>query len=140
MTKDEENLKLLSIFHYVVAGLAALFAIFPLMYVGMGAFMLCGKFDVPHPDPVARPMGWVFIAIGTIFFLMGLVFVVCVALAGRYLSRRRHYNFCLVMAAVACAFMPFGTVSGVFTIIVLQKESVRQLFGRAPSSPPVVTS
>ena len=34
------------------------------------------------------------------------------------------------MAALSCAFFPFGTVLGVFTIIVLQKDSVRQLFGR----------
>src|SRR3989442_15961022 len=140
MTKDEENLKLLSIFHYVVAGLGGLFSLFPLMYVGMGALMLCGKFDAAHADPMAQPMGWVLVAIGTILFVMGLVFVVCVALAGRYLSHHRRYTYCLVMAAVACTFMPFGTVLGVFTIIVLQRESVRQLFGRTPSSPPVVTS
>jgi len=44
------------------------------------------------------------------------------------------------MGAVDCMFMPFGTVLGVFTIIVLQKEAVRRLFGLAPFSPPVVAS
>ena len=29
--------------------------------------------------------------------------------------------FCLVIAAVQCAFVPFGTVLGVFTIVALQK-------------------
>src|SRR5713226_1439963 len=99
MTKDEENLRLLSIFHYVVAGLSALFSLFPLFYVAMGALMLCGKLDAAHPDPAGRPFGWVLIAFGAIFFLMGLTFVVCVALAGRYLLRRRHYTYCLVTAA-----------------------------------------
>ena len=32
------------------------------------------------------------------------------------------------MAAVECVFMPFGTVLGVFTIIVLMREPVKQLF------------
>ncbi len=140
LTKDEENLRLLSIFHYVVAGLGALFSLFPLLYVGMGALMLYGKLEGADSDPAARIMGWVFIGIGLVFFLMGLSFVVCVALAGRHLSRRRHYMFCFIMGAVDCLFMPFGTVLGVFTIIVLQKEAVRQLFGLAPLSPPVVTS
>ncbi len=32
------------------------------------------------------------------------------------------------MAGVACMFMPFGTVLGVFTIIVLLRDSVKELF------------
>jgi len=140
MNRDEENLRLLSIFHYVVAALSGLFSFFPLIYVAIGALMLCGRLNPSHPDPMLRPMGWMIIAIGTLFFLMGLAFVLCVALAGRYLSRHRHYLFCLVVAAFSCLLMPFGTVLGVFTIIVLQKESVRQLFGHASSSPPAAPS
>jgi len=140
LTKDEEHLRLLSIFHYVVAGLSALFSLFPLLYVGMGALIVCGKLDGPHADPTPRIMGWVVLGIGVVFFLMGIGFVVCVALAGRYLSRRRHYTYCFTMGAVDCIFMPFGTILGVFTIIVLQREAVRRLFGLAPFSPPVVAS
>lgn len=46
----------------------------------------------------------------------------------RFLSRRRHHVFCLVIAGIECLVMPFGTVLGVFTIIVLTKESVREMF------------
>ena len=42
--------------------------------------------------------------------------------------------FCLVMGAVECVFMPFGTVLGIFTIIVLMRESVKPLF--TPNNPP----
>jgi hypothetical protein len=46
-----------------------------------------------------------------------------------------------VMAGVECIFAPFGTVLGVFTIIVLMRESVKQLFTvknalQATSAPP----
>jgi len=34
------------------------------------------------------------------------------------------------MAGVECMFMPFGTVLGVFTIIVLMRPSVKEIFGR----------
>ena len=43
----------------------------------------------------------------------------------RFLSR-----ICIVMAALACLSMPFGTVLGVFTIIVLARPSVQALFSR----------
>ena len=35
------------------------------------------------------------------------------------------------MAATMCLFMPFGTVLGVFTIIVLMRPSVKPLFDQA---------
>jgi hypothetical protein len=37
------------------------------------------------------------------------------------------------MAGLACMFMPFGTVLGVFTIIVLVKENVKGMFRGAAS-------
>ena len=52
------------------------------------------------------------------------------AVAGRRLAQRRSYMFCMVMAGVACMLTPVGTVLGVFTIIVLNRPSVRRLFGR----------
>jgi hypothetical protein len=39
------------------------------------------------------------------------------------------------MAAIACMFMPFGTILGVFSIIVLVRPSVKSLFDAA--TPPV---
>ena len=32
------------------------------------------------------------------------------------------------MAGIECIFMPFGTVLGVFTIIVLMRPSMKELF------------
>jgi hypothetical protein len=52
----------------------------------------------------------------------------CIAFAGRFLRRRTHRTFCLAVAAVSCLFTPFGTVLGVFTLIVLSREGVRQAF------------
>ena len=59
----------------------------------------------------------------------GMVFsVTLIFLAGRFLAQRRHHTFCVTMAAVQCLFMPFGTILGVFTIVVLNRPSVKQLF------------
>jgi hypothetical protein len=42
------------------------------------------------------------------------------------------------MAGVECIFMPFGTVLGAFTLVVLLRESVKQLFTGNPPPPPAV--
>jgi hypothetical protein len=39
MNQESEHLRLLAIFHYVVAGLAALFSLFPLIYTTIGAIL-----------------------------------------------------------------------------------------------------
>jgi hypothetical protein len=130
MSTDHENLRLLSVFHYVVAGLAGLFSLLPIFHITMGALLVSGKLGDPNEQAADRLFGMLFILMGVCLLVIGFAYAAAMALAGRNLTRHRNYVFCLVMAALSCAFFPFGTVLGVFTIIVLQKDSVRQLFGR----------
>jgi len=56
---DAEHLKLISIFHYVVSGLAAFFACFPIIHLVVGLFMIFApqKFGPGNNQPPAEP-GW----------------------------------------------------------------------------------
>ncbi len=127
MNQDLEHLRLLSIFHYVVAGLTALFSLIPCFHLFFGLAMVTG--NLGHGDDTfARGMGWFFIIFAGLFITGGMTFAVCLALAGQKLARQEGYTFCLVVAGVACMLMPFGTVLGVFTIVVLMRESVKKLF------------
>ena len=56
------------------------------------------------------------------------------AICGRALARRTRYWFVFVIACIECLFMPFGTILGVFTLIVLSRESIKNLFLSEPSS------
>jgi hypothetical protein len=127
MAPEDENLRILSVFHYVVAGVAAAFSLFPVFHVVLGTMMVLGRLDDGGSPPPAV-FGWFFIGIGVFFILVGMTFAACYAFAGRFLSRRRHYMYCLIMAGIGCMFVPFGTVLGVFTIVELQKDSVRAMF------------
>jgi hypothetical protein len=152
MDQDREHLKLLSIFHYIVAALMGTCACVFIVYIVIGAVFVINPQAMGPPGqqpppglhihdfhggavqgpPGAQPppafFGWMFIAFGTIPLLLGWGTAVFVLLAGRFLARRKHYTFCLVMAAIACLFMPFGTVLGIFTLIVLLRPSVKPLF------------
>lgn len=141
MDQDQEHLKLLSIFHYVVAALVAMFACLPLIHFFMGVGMLLGWME-PSQSPSERfplmIMGWFMVLFAGFFVAAGWALAICTAMAGKYLAERKSYNFCLVVAAVLCLFMPFGTVLGVFTILVLVRPSVKAMFeGRAPELPTV---
>ena len=126
MSQDEQYLNLLGIFHYVVGGITACFACIPIIHLVLGLAMLSGKFDGSDPPPPF--LGWIIVIIASTFILIGAVLAATIILAGRRLRQRRSYNFCFVLACIECIFMPFGTVLGVFTIILLHKDSVRQLF------------
>jgi uncharacterized membrane protein len=139
MNNDIEQLRLLSIFHYIVGAFAALFALFPMIHLMIGISMVSGRFD-DFSDRPEMFFGWFFILIALTVIAAGLAFAGCLIAAGRFLASQTHYTFCLVVAALACAFMPFGTILGVFTIIVLQRPSVKGLFGRAGPPPPPPTS
>ncbi len=128
VNQDEDHLRLLSIFHYIVGGLAAFFSFFPLFYGAIGLVFLLAPAHPQHGEPPPPLLGWFFVAFGSFFFLLGLVFATCVILSGRSIARRRHHTFAFVVACIECLFFPFGVVLGVFTIIVLSRRSVKELF------------
>jgi hypothetical protein len=136
MNRDREHLRLLAIFHYVTAGLAALFSFFPLLYTTVGiVFIFAARHGTAKPGEELPPefLGWIFAVIGAALFVIGIAMAICILIAARSVAHCKHYSFALVMACIECIFVPFGTILGVFTIVVLSRESVKGLF----SSPTV---
>ena len=139
MNQDDQQLDLLAIFHYVAAAITALFFCFPLIHVAFGIAMVSGALDGPGgpggpPGSPAPPavVGWIFIVLPGLMILFGWTLAVLMAVAGRRLQLRTSYTYCLVVGGVECLLMPYGTILGVFTIVVLMRDSVRQIFGLGP--------
>jgi hypothetical protein len=129
---DTEHLKLIAIFHYIVSGLAAFFACIPVIHLVIGLFMILApqRFGPGNNQPPAF-IGWFFVGMASFFIVAGWIFAVLVLIAGRFIARRKHHQFCFIVACVECIFMPFGTVLGVFTILVLNRATVKELFERS---------
>ncbi len=131
---DTEHLRLLAIFHYIVGGMTCLFALFPLLHVIMGLMIINNPDSFRPPEgEVAQEdfqaiFGWFFVIIGGSFILIGQIVGILIVVAGRNLQRWRNHTFCLVIACLECVIIPFGTVLGVFTILVLNRESVKRRF------------
>jgi hypothetical protein len=135
---DVEHLRLLSIFHYVVAGLTAFVSFFPLLYTGMGAlFVYLARQPIkPGESPPPELLGWFLVGFGIFLAIVGFALAVLIFLTGRALARRRRYWFAFVVACLECIFIPFGTILGVFTLIVLSRESTKRLFAPETSVGP----
>jgi hypothetical protein len=132
MAEEEKHLDYLKIGHYVVGGIGMLFACFPLIHLFIGLAIVFGGFDMQDDsgNPPPDALGWLFVVIGGLFFLIGQACAICVILSGRFIANRKNYMFSFVMACLLCACFPFGTLLGVFTIVLLTKEPVKALYGR----------
>ncbi|PPT97467.1 hypothetical protein [Xanthomonas arboricola] len=130
--EDLQQLKLLSIFHYVLAGITGLFSLFPLLHLFLGIAMVSGHMPAQTgsgaPQMDERLFGWFFVAFAAVFIVCGLTLAACMAYAGRCIAQRRRHLLCLIVAGISCSFMPFGTVVGVFTLVVLLRPQVKALF------------
>ena len=130
---DIEHLRLLAIFHYIVGGVAALFSLLPLIHVGIGVWMLTSPETIQSHDqggPPAELFGYLFAGVGLMFVLVGETLAGLMIYSGRQIQKRDKYPLSFVMACIMCLFVPFGTILGVFTIIVLSRDSVKRLYGR----------
>lgn len=78
--------------------------------------------------------GLVLVLFAGFFILLGSTMAVLFFCSGRNPAARTRSAYCLVLSGVMWIFMPLGTVLGVFTIIVLMRDSVKPLFGH-PAAP-----
>ena len=129
---DRQHLRLLSIFHYILGGIIAFFSLVFLGHFFIGISMITSpeSFPMEPPgEPFPKEFGYLFAAMGGTIVLLGESLAVATILSGRFLSKHRRYWFSFAIACILCLFTPFGTILGVFTIIVLSRESVKELYG-----------
>jgi len=128
VNQDLEHLKILSICFYVKAGLTAMTGLFFSIYILFGVFFIAADIPRKANEPPPELMGGIFVGFGVV--LMGVFFLLAFLAfwAGRSLGRHKNYTFCLVIAALVCLSMPLGTILGIFTIIVLMRDTVKALF------------
>ena len=145
--EDAEHLSALSIGHYIMAGLHAVGAIPLVAYAFAGAKlaerlsneMALTMGDISGQagaDPFAGAPKEMMDDLGTLIItltVLGLVLVVAAAvgffLVGLKLRQRQWWTFCYLSGWGECLMFPFGTILGVFTIIVLSRPTVERAFG-----------
>jgi len=145
--EDAEHLSALSIGHYIMAGLSALSAIPLVAYAFAGAKLaeqlsnemaltmgdISGQAGV---DPLAgapmemmEDLGTLMITMTALGFLLAVVTAIGFFLVGLKLRQRQWWTFCYLSGWGECLLFPFGTILGVFTIIVLSRPMVKRSFG-----------
>ena len=133
MEKDLEHLKLLGIFHYIWGALSLLGGI----VIG-GYFLVIGIILMNNPPTstssedsgTASMAGGILIGVGVVLFFIVVVYGILTLMAGgKYRKHQGGYWFCFILAIVTLVIggIP-GIVLGIFSLIVLSRDSVKALF------------
>lgn len=127
---DAEHLQLLSIFHFVGAGLALLGLMFLIAHYSIfnavfaNPKMWENQKQGPLPTEIFAVFKWFYLIFAVWFIGCGVTNV----LSGLWMRARKWRTFSMIVAGFNCLHFPLGTVLGVFTLIVLMRDSVRKLY------------
>ena len=140
MDTTEHDLKLLSIGYYIQAGIAGFYSLFVLAYASfLGTIFRVVSRKLEEKGQQGIPPVFVSLAatvIGIVLILV-IVYTLCLFLAGQWIVRHRNRLFIYVIGAITCLAIPYGTVLGIFTFMVMQRPTAQMLFGGSPVRQPV---
>jgi amino acid transporter len=146
-----ERLRLLAIGFYVKGAVCAIFVSFLLFHfvfmLGF-SFMPESAWNPPSksattvqslsvtPSPSPQPLNpgppvimfRIFAGVIGVIILLGWTFGGLTIYAGRCVQKRTHRLFILIMGGLNCALIPWGTLLGVATFMVLQTPMARREF------------
>lgn len=145
--EDREHLSALSIGHFILAGVALLSGI-PALVWGvagarlvdeMGSDLAVAMGDISAQqavdpfgggaDAMMQDVERLLVAAIVAVLAIALISAVHLILVGVKIRQRRWWTFCYLTGWGECLMFPFGTILGIFTIIVLGRPSVKKLFG-----------
>lgn len=145
--EDREHLSALSIGHFILAGVA-LFSGIPALVWGVAGAKLVDELgsdlsmamgEVPgrpgtdpfggSPEAMLQDVETLVVTAIVAALVLALISAIHLTVVAVKIRQRRWWTFCYLTGWGECLMFPFGTILGIFTIIVLGRPSVKRLFG-----------
>jgi len=130
---DEEHLRLLSLFHFIKGGIASAFSLLGLIYfIFLGFIMKMGSrfnmsSDSYNEELPLQVMSYIFV-IGGVIVLLVLLSGILQLVSGYYLKRKEYRLFSFIIGIIEILEVPYGTILGLMTLIVLSRDSVKRKY------------
>jgi hypothetical protein len=137
------DLRLLSIGYYIQGGISAFYTLMMLGYMAFASALFAGVLKTASASSQQEiPPALISIISLVLAVVLGMAcaYTACLFLAGYWLRHTRNMLFLQVLAALNCLAVPYGTVLGIFTFMVLQRSSAKQLFHKTTAPPLAPTS
>ncbi len=121
-----EQLNLLSIFNFVMGGLSILLAFVMFVYTALFGY-ISNKLPY-HGGEEAEVVFTIFTSVFGILAIIFLTVGILLIVSGFKLRKRVNRMFSLVVGVLTLPSFPFGTALGVFSIIVLSRPGVKEIY------------
>ena len=119
--RDDEQLRVLTIGHYVAAALAGA----GLGFLGLHFIIFRSMTGGSQFGKMFALLPWFY---GAAAILM-IGFAIANLVSARCIRDRRSRMFSIILGGINCVHTPLGTLLGVMTIMVLSRDSVRAAYG-----------
>ena len=133
---DNEHLRLLELFHYISGGLSVLISSFFIIHLTFMSFMLKNADQFMPTSGKTAPiapeqfMGIFVVIFGTVIAL-GISYGIAQIISGRFIKKRRHRVFSMIVAIPNILFIPYGTILAIMTLMVLDRKSIKAHYEQA---------
>jgi hypothetical protein len=134
---DEEHLRLLSLFHYIAGGitlfisLIILFEFLLLFVFWEGLMQQYGEHRYTSNHELDAAIFTIFFYLLLVILLIVITFGILEILSARFIKLRKHRTFSFIIAILNLFSIPYGTILGIMTIIVLSRNSVKDIYSAA---------
>ena len=125
---DEEHLRLLAIAHYISGVMTILFSCMFIFHFVFLAFAASNPDAFGGKEREGAQVLSIFLVIFGMVILLGVSFGIAQIISGRFIKQRRRRLFSFIIAMPNLIFIPYGTLLGVATLIVLERKSVKALY------------
>jgi len=133
---DNEHLKLLSMFHYIYAGIILAYAFFIILqfiflFYFLELFIRNSPFNTFTSNNEFDPMIFKFILfIGIAFFIIMLTIGILEIVSGKFIKARKHRTFSYIIAILNLLSIPYGSILGIITLTVLGRNSIKEMYSK----------
>lgn len=124
--RDITHLNILSGFHYLGGVYFLLATLFVSRYVLAGFMAFIRSNGAASPSESFTSWGQVIMILILVIFMMAMG--IALIFVGHNLRTHKARVFCSVVAGIECLSFPLGTLLGVFALIKLNKDPVKELF------------
>jgi len=135
---DNERLKWLSLFHYISGAMTIVFSSFFIIYLIFIGFIAFNPDIVNHENleesENALKFMKIFFSIFAFFVVLGIIYGICEIVSGTYIKKRKNRIFSLIVAIPRIMFFPYGTLLSIFTLMMLERTSVKEQYEKAKNA------
>ncbi len=130
---DNEHINLLSLFQLISGIFTLAWSVFMVLYFGFIIFIinLGGKFDAAK-NQIDSEFPFQFMGIIIIVWIICLLIAIALGIAkifsSKFLKQRKNRTFSIVISCIECFSFPYGTLLGVLSIIVLNRDNVKNVY------------